>query len=291
MSLENQFAGWTSPSSDTEQEKQERTERMIKEAVKAHSPFDKCSYRIYAKGSYANNTNVRADSDVDVAVEVTEVEYWEESEPGNHPPGKPYEGIWTPEKLRSELQKALEAKFPGHVDTSGKVAIQINSNTSRVDADVVPCFSYRYYMKHGSREGTKIFPTSGPAIVNYPKQQLEEGAAKNLRTGYNYKKTVRLFKRIENAMASDEYHRDLPSYFIECLVYNCPDNLFGASTWTQVVKSCLVHMWDSLQGDEPETGRWLEVNECYYLFHDYQKWTRADGRDFAYAAWNYFDFK
>jgi len=292
MSLEDKLAGWTGPSSDTEQDKQERTERMIRQAIDSHEAFNNCSLKVFAKGSYANNTNVRSDSDVDIAVECTEVLYWEESEKGNHAPGKPYEGIWTPKKLRAELLSAINAKFPGQEDSSGSTAIQINSNSARVDADVVPCFSYRYYMKYGSRDGTKIFKTDGSSILNYPVQQLENGVAKNKRTGYAYKKGARLLKRIENAMAQDGTFRELPSFFMECLAYNCPNNAFSNPTWTERLRAMLVHIWDNLQGDdEPTSDRWMEVNECFFLFHKYQKWTRKDGRDFAKAAWNYFGFR
>ena len=291
MSLEDQLAGWTGPSSDTEQDKQDRTERMIRQAIDSHEPFNDCSLKIYAKGSYANNTNVRSDSDVDIAVECTEVQYWEESEKGNRKSGEPYEGIWTPAKLRAELLSAMNAKFPGQVDSSGSTAIQINSSSARVDADVVPCFSYRYYMKYGSRDGTKIFKTNGSSIVNYPVQQLENGRAKNKRTGYAYKKGARLLKRIENAMAENGTFRELPSFFMECLAYNCPDNAFAHPTWTECLRAMLFHIWDNLQGEEPTSGRWMEVNECFFLFHPNQKWAREDGREFAKAAWNYFGFE
>ncbi len=291
MSLEDKLSKWTGPSSDTEQDKQDRTERMIRQAIDSHEPFRDCSLKVYAKGSYANNTNVRSDSDVDVAVECTEVQYWEESVKGNHTPGRSYEGIWTPAKLRAELLSALKAKFPEQVDSSGSTAIQINSNSARVDADVVPCFSYRYYMKSETRDGTKIFKTDGGSIVNYPAQQMENGTAKNKRTGYAYKKGVRLLKRIENAMAEDGAFRELPSFFMECLAYNCPDTVFTHSTWTDCLRAMLFHIWDKLQGDEPDFGRWVEVNECFFLFHANQKWTREDGREFAKAAWNYFGFK
>lgn len=290
MSLEDKLSGWTGPSSDTEQDKQDRTERMIRQAIDSHEPFNNCSLKVFAKGSYANNTNVRSDSDVDIAVECTDCQFWEESEKGNHPPSRPYEGIWTPAKLRAELFSAMNAKFLGQVDSSGPTAIQINSNSARVDADVAPCFSYRYYMNYGSRDGTKIFKTDGNVIVNYPVQQKENGTAKNNRTGYAYKKGARLLKRIENTMAQDGTFRELPSFFIECLAYNCPDLLFFHSTWTERLRAMLLYIWDNLQGDEPTSGRWLEVNECFFLFHD-QKWTREDGREFAKAAWNYFGFK
>lgn len=294
MSLEGTLSAWTAPSSDTEQEKQERTERMIRAAIAEHEPLKYCALVVYAKGSYANSTNVRADSDVDVAVQCTEVEYWEEATPGARSGGSPYGGIWTPEKLRSEVEAAMRKKFGTQVDASGSTAIQINSSTARVDADVVPCFSYRYYFPSGSsRVGTRIFKKDGGSIDNYPAQQLENGRAKNVRTGLSYKKAARILKRLENAMVDDKVHRDLPSYFIECLTYNCPDNALDASTWTEVVRRLLSHIWNGLQGEEPsdEAQRWLEVNECYFLFHPAQKWTRADGREFAYAAWNYLGFK
>jgi len=265
---------------------------MIREAIAAHKPFSECQLSIYAKGSYANNTNVRADSDVDIAVECTEVEYWEEDEPGIHKPASPYKGVWTPEKLRTELGAALAAKFPGKVDASGSTAFLIKSSSARVEADVVPCFSYAYYMSSGSREGTKIFTTTGKSIVNYPSQQLDNGRAKNARTGYCFKKAVRVLKRIENAMVADGTHREVPSYFIECLAYNCPDSMITSSTWTAAVREMLLHIWQGLQGEEPTdiSARWVEVNECFYLFHAAQKWSRGDGRDFAKAAWNFLGY-
>ena len=84
-------------------------------------------------------------------------------------------------------------------------------------------------------------------------------------------------------------HREVPSFFIESLVYNCPNTIIQRSTWTGVVKGVISHIWEELDGEEPddEPARWREVNRCKFLFHQAQKWTRQDGRDFAYAAWNY----
>ena len=118
-------------------------------------------------------------------MECTEVEYWEEATTGAHPHSGPYLGDWTPDKLRSELAAALTKKFPGQVDTSGSTAIQINSGSARVDADAVPCFTYRYYFSPtDTGQGTKIFTKTGKVIVNYPEQQLTNGRNKNNRTNY-----------------------------------------------------------------------------------------------------------
>lgn len=289
--LEDKLAGWTGPSSTTEQDKQDRTERMIKEAIKGHTPFDSCSLRVYAKGSYANNTNVRADSDVDIAVQCSDVMYWQEANPGDKPQGSsPYTGPWTPEKLRAELKVALTAKFPGQVDSSGSTAFRINSSTARVDADVVPCFDYRYYMSGGRyRDGAKVFKASGDSLVNYPEQQLANGVKKNNRTNRYYKQAVRVIKRLENAMVADGAHREVPSFFVECLVYNVPDSILTRSTWTDTVKGIIGHVFHELDGPEPsaEAERWLEVNGCKFLFAPGQKWTREDARAFTKAGWNY----
>lgn len=289
MGLDERLAGWTGPSSSTEQDKQDRTERMIREAVKEHAAFDSCDLRIHPKGSYANNTNVKTDSDVDIAVQCRDVMYYDQEVPGTVTLPA-YQGIWTPAKLRSEVQRAMVAKFLDQVDTSGSVAFRINSGSARVDADVVPCFNYRYYFSNGThRDGTKVFRKDGTYLINYPDQQLQNGRAKNNRTSQNYKKTVRIMKRIENAMVLDGKHKEVPSFFVECLVYHCPDDIFLRSTWTETVRGIISHIFQGLEGAEPqvESERWREVNECKYLFDSSQPWSRADGRAFAHAAWNY----
>ncbi len=291
MSLEDKLAGWTKRSSDTEQEKQERAERMVREAVRDHKPFNGFGLKIFAKGSYANNTNVKSDSDVDIAVKCTDVQYWGEHTAGAHPSGSgSYEGIWTPSKLRSELVAAMESKFPGEVDTSGSTAIHVDATSSRVDIDVVPCFDYRYYFTSTSwRDGSKVFKKDGTSLENYSDQQLTNGRAKNTATNRSFKRAVRILKRLENAMVDDKYHDALPSYFMECLVYNVPNSILNRSTWTETIKGVLGHIYNELDGPEPSDNddRWLEVNECKYLFFGGQPWSRKDGRDFAQAGWSY----
>jgi hypothetical protein len=119
-SLEDKLVSWIGPSSPTEQEKQDRTERMVTEAVRDHPGLKDCTFTVYTKGSYPNNTNVKADSDVDVAVQCSNVFYWDAAEPeAKRSTTTPYTGIWTPSKLRAEVLLVLEKKFPGQVDSSG----------------------------------------------------------------------------------------------------------------------------------------------------------------------------
>ena len=282
---------WTKPSSDSERDKQERAERMVKQAVHAHAPLADAGIVVFTKGSYANETNVKSDSDVDIAVKCTKLFYWEDHTPDAHTPVSRYSGEWTPARLRTELIAALREKFRDEVDASGSTAIHIAATSSRVNIDVVPCFNFRHYFSDTSwHEGTKVFKRDNTSsLVNYPDQQLANGRTKNNLTNYNYKKLVRILKRVENALAQNELHDELPSYFMECLGYNVPNDVLERVTWTDRVRGSLAHIYTALEGDEPSGDRWLEVNECKYLFHSGQKWRRSDGRSFALAAWRYLE--
>ena len=101
---------WIKPSSDSEKIQQDRAERMVRDAIDAHPDLRDVDKRIYTKGSYPNNTNVRRDSDVDVVVELHECIYYD-YKPGVTPPkpslGSPYQGPWTPRLWRAEINRAL----------------------------------------------------------------------------------------------------------------------------------------------------------------------------------------
>jgi hypothetical protein len=84
---------------------------MVTNAVKQHPPFAGLGLVVEPKGSWANNTNVSSDSDMDIKVEFTErafqgstagMSYWDRLLQNNS-----YNGPWTPAKLRSELGIAL----------------------------------------------------------------------------------------------------------------------------------------------------------------------------------------
>ena len=126
---------WIKPSSDTEQDQQDRAERMVRAAIGAHESIDVAKVLIYTKGSYPNNTNVRRDSDVDVVVERQDCIYIDHL-PGVTPPSspaKPYSGTWTPASWRREVKAALFNHFGGTaVDSSGKIAINVSAVAAAV---------------------------------------------------------------------------------------------------------------------------------------------------------------
>lgn len=65
---EDVFCTWGGPPSATEQTKCENAERAVRKAIDASAKLNTRSIEVFVQGSYANRTNVRQDSDVDICV-------------------------------------------------------------------------------------------------------------------------------------------------------------------------------------------------------------------------------
>jgi hypothetical protein len=288
---------WIKPSSDTEQDQQVRAERMVRAAIGAHESIDVGKVLIYTKGSYPNNTNVRRDSDVDVVVERQDCIYFDHL-PGVTPPSspaEPYSGTWTPASWRREVKAALVNHFGGTaVDSSGKIAINVSAVAgSRPSADVVPSFDYRRYDDTAHtlvNVGSCVFPSGGGSkIVNWPQQQLENGRTKNTATGGRYKYFVRALKNAENTLAATGAITDLPSYFMECLGYNVPNDVLQQGDLDAGFRATLVNLWERLK-DGSAKDEMKEPNELKWLFKGTQKWSVDDAKALVLETWNYLGY-
>ena len=69
------FKVWAKAPSDTEESKASNAARMINDAVRKTKIFDARKFSVYPTGSYRNNTNVRANSDVDIAIVLDDL-FW-----------------------------------------------------------------------------------------------------------------------------------------------------------------------------------------------------------------------
>jgi len=77
----------------------------------------------------------------------------------------------------------------------------------------------------------------------------------------------------------------IPSYLVECLVWNVPDTAFESESYADNLRAVLVHLYQNTQRDEM-CSEWREVNEVKYLLRPTQPWTRAAVSAFVVAAWN-----
>nr|WP_145983070.1 nucleotidyltransferase [Pseudonocardia sp. AL041005-10] len=289
---EAKLSRWIMPSSDAEQDRQGRAERMTSEAMRA-SAASSSGYRIYPKGSYANNTNVRADSDVDIVVECYECFYYSTVPDWRKPP--PYLGSWNKQTWRPAIEKALIDYFgASQVDTSGSTAINVAPVPgSRPSIDVVPSFEYHLYAQDGYGDvirGSTVFQDDGNQIVNWPAQQLENGREKNRRTGRRYKRFARALKSAENELAARGEISDKPSYMMECLAWNVPDSeLMTGSTLDEGFLATLCSLINGLN-DQTVCSQWMEPNEIKEMFAEDRAWDWSDAVDFVVATWKYMGY-
>lgn len=297
---EQTFRSWSGPSSDTEEAKRDRTEEEIRSALKSYQALKDRSFKVYVKGSYKNNTNVKQDSDIDICVELTE--FYKYDNPPDFPNATPeqlgitpYTGNYTAGTFKNDVDTALAATFGRTKVTRGPIALKIREAKTTLPADMVPCVGlHEYYLDSSGRpqyrSGTRIFPDKGDPFDNYPQQQYDNGVTKNNVTGRRFKQMVRVLKRLENELVQLSKIDELPSYLMECLVYNVPNDRFGNDRYFQDMRGALAVIYNATLTDET-CAKWYEVNHIKWLFHASQGWTRQQAFGLADAAWEYVGFE
>ena len=79
---EDQLKDMAKPASDSEEQRMDNATRMVKDALANNGFIRAGDYEIFPQGSYANNTNIRNNSDIDINVCYTGAFYFD------LPPGK-----------------------------------------------------------------------------------------------------------------------------------------------------------------------------------------------------------
>lgn len=197
---------------------------------------DRC-VKLFVQGSYANNTNVKTHSDVDIAV-VQEEAFRTHYRTGQYYPQSDADYGFTiappsTKSFKDEVQECLKQKFGSDVERKNK-SIKVHGNTYRKDADTVPSLRYRDYSRDYNKDasnfvgGILIFPDDNTgAIINYPEQHIYNGRQKNTKTHHHYKKMVRVLKKMRYIMQEHYSEADKVSSFeLESLLWNIPDDFY-----------------------------------------------------------------
>ena len=292
------FFSWGVAPGITEQTKCDNAKRAVRKAICASSKLSSKDIDVFTQGSYANRTNVRQDSDVDICVLYTGAffsDYSMSEGLSGSVLGYTNADYRYPE-FKNDVEDALVAYFGRDSVTRGNKAFDVHANTYRIDTDVVPAFEHRRF--HGTLQsnwydsGTQILPGNGAQIINWPRQNYNNGVQKNVATGRRFKAITRILKRLRNEMADEGYAeaKPIPSYLIECLVWNVPNVGLGHDTLRADVRYSLAHLWNQTSTDET-CKEWGEVNELKYLFQARQAWNRNQVQAFLQSAWNYIGFE
>lgn len=301
MGFEETLTAWAKGPGTTEQTRCDNAERVIREALQADPLLKtvKPAPRVFVQGSYKANTNVRADSDVDVCILLPHTYFWSiqfsdmtaEQEPGIKPPPLLFKDY------RNAVETALVNRFGRAGVTRGNKAFDVHANTYRVDADVVTAFEHRRYLKRRPdgvvpyELGIEFSTDDGSQIINWPDQTYDNGVAKNDRNGRTYKRAIRILKRLRNQMQEDNIAaaKDIGSFLIESLVWNAPDQSFGFDNYAGITRDVLAHTFNGTI-DDASCIEWVEVNERKYIFKA-SPGLRDKAHAFLSAAWDYLGFK
>jgi hypothetical protein len=229
-------------------------------------------FEVFLQGSYGNDTNIYSESDVDVVIRLTS-SFWHDL--SEIPPEQQQifnstfrDGDYSYSTYKSHVKAALTKAFDESVEP-GKNALIVKENGVRRNADVIAAFSYRrYYHFTGITdqsydEGIKFLTSDGKGIVNYPKQHSENLVAKNQAAGKNFKPLVRILKNMRSLMVESGVIADgiAPSYFIEGLLYNVPNEKF-IGNYTDAFVASINWIMNN------DRTNFLCANEQYYLLRE-----------------------
>jgi hypothetical protein len=246
-------------------------------------------YEVYLQGSYRNKTNIYGDSDVDIVVQLNSTfgrdlsSLPPDQEAAYHRSVSIATYDWS--DFKRDVLTSLQSYYGSSAVVSGNRAIKVKIGSNRITADVVPALQYRRYHYFYSRdrqsftEGIKFHDLDGNTIINYPKAHIANGEAKNSsnRTDGWYKPTVRVFKNARSRLVGDGVISSsvAPSYFVECIVYNAPDTVFGTNY--QQTLSAVLNYLCTLQFNRfvcqneqvtlfgPSTAQWNSDDATAYL--------------------------
>ena len=272
------------------------TYQTLKNILHSNSaPYAGRSFETFLQGSYANDTNIYADSDVDIVMKTDEV-YYSDTSNLTEEDKKSFDQGWvratyTLDDFKNEVVTWLRSQYGSAVHVGPK-AITIAGSGSRRDADVILCAEFRRYQQFkGSanqsyHSGICFFLPDNTRIENFPKQHSANCTTKHQGTNRLLKPTVRVYKNLRNKLISDGRLADgvAPSYFLEGMLSNVPPDQFGGTHQANFLDTL---NW-IIQADR---SKFECANELYYLLNDYSPvtWTAAKCNMFLNAAVKYWD--
>ena len=216
-------------------------------------PYPLADTDVFLQGSYKNDTNVHGDSDVDIVLCHTGAFYADISRlsPEDRHAYDAARGGTATYRYADFNRDAADyiMRLYNNVHVGKKALFIPGDNSGRRDADVLVASQFRRYYEFKSwenqhfDEGVCFFPTGGPRIENFPKLHADNCTMKHQNTKGYFKPMVRIFKNMRNTMIGKGLLADgvAPSYFIEGMLYNVPNDKFDG-TYQQTWINCFNHI-------------------------------------------------
>ena len=215
-----------------------------------NAPYSSRSFDpVYLQGSYGNDTNVYADSDVDLVISSDasfnyDISRLADAEKAAFQRDHSGSGLST-DSFQQDVYTWLKKQYGSDVDPPKK-AVHIKATQYRRAADVLICIEHRQYHSYTSTtvnshyKGVQFNASDGTSIVNFPKEHSKNCTTKHQATNSWFKPTVRIFKNMRNRMIDKSLLKEgvAPSYYIEGMLWNVPTDQYGNS-FQNTVPNCL----------------------------------------------------
>ncbi len=272
------------------------TYATVKRALEsADAPYQGKDFDVFLQGSYGNDTNIFRESDVDVVIRLNSTFTYDDS--ALSPVAQQLRAAaygwatYSQADFRRDVLQVLANRF-GDDATPCTKAVTIGARGNRRKADVIIALEHRRYTSFGGLlgemyvKGISFAKSDGTLVMNYPTQHRGNLIAKNQRTNEWFKHIIRIFKNARERMLREGRIQAgvAPSYYIECLLYNVPDNCFGTSYVDSMVNAI---NWLLASNRHAFTC----ANEQYPLFDGNPDvtWTTHNGDEFLHglvSLWN-----
>jgi len=292
--LESQLETWSHQGSVTQSSSTYNTIKTVLVAV--DTPYAAKNFSVFLQGSYGNDTNIFAESDVDIVIKLDDCFQSDLSalspDDQNAYKGTFPDATYTYNDFKRDVLRVLKDKYGRNV-LAGNKAIAIAANGSRRKADVIAAIQYRRYYRFKSiddqlyYEGICFYTSEGISIANYPKQHSANLTTKHQGTKRWFKPMVRILKNMRSKLVDEGIIKGgtAPSYYLEGLLYNVPNHLFTTS-----FQDCFVNAINWIQTEADKTNL-VCANEQYYLLRDnsHTSWSNANCDIFLNAVislWN-----
>jgi hypothetical protein len=200
--------------------------------------FSPDDVEIYMQGSYATETNIAFQSKIEVAVEVKKTNEFNPAKMKSRD-FLIYDNFYIVfnydfdvKKFKENLISAVEAEIKQRVK-KGDVNFLIKAfGNLQHDIDICPCFSYKYFDIHGGKIDAKLVYSNQieENFLMFINLHGENGRLKDKLTNGKYKELVRLIKTVISiSKREDRYIKFVRGYYVDCLLYNVPTEMFITS--------------------------------------------------------------
>ena len=267
--------------------------RVLEEST---TPYSGKTFEVFLQGSYCNDTNIRAESDVDIIIRLddsyhSEISSLSERERSDYK-AKFSAATYTYTEFKQDVMCVLEDKY-GSAVRAGDKAIAIEAGGLRRKADVIVATQFRRYLQYRSAEASEytegicFFNNARELIANYPKQHSANLTAKHQASSKWLKPMIRVLKNMRSHMVDEKLIKAgaVPSYYLECLLYNVPSEKF-----THSFQNCMINILNWYREEASKTDL-VCANEQYYLLRDgyHTCWSQEECDAFIEGAielWN-----